>query len=281
VVIEGESGTGKELIARAIHDLSPRKKGPVVTINCGALPDSLLEAELFGYKKGAFTGANTDKPGRFALADGGTIFLDEIGDVSEALQVRLLRVLEEKTFEPLGGTETMKTDVRVISATNKNLEKLVADGLFRDDLYYRINVIKLHLPPLRDRREDIPLLINHFITEFNSMKSRAVADISPSALAILMNYNFPGNVRELQNIIEHAMVLCRGAIIRARDLPDELKPAEAAEKLEADSMDDLEAKFIVSILRKHNWNRAAAADELGVHKTTLWRKMKRLGINPS
>jgi transcriptional regulator with PAS, ATPase and Fis domain len=279
VLIEGESGTGKELVARAIHDLSSRHENQIVTINCGALPDSLLEAELFGYKKGAFTGAQRDKPGRFAIADGGTIFLDEISDISPALQVRLLRVLQEKTYEPLGATESARTDVRIITASNKNLNGLVKSGRFREDLYYRINVIKLVLPTLRERKEDIPLLVDYFISRLNSLKNKLITDISPKALAILMNHDYPGNIRELKNIIEHAFVLCRKSIIEQANLPDYLRPADEEKEIEAPSLGDLEAKMILSILRKHNWNRARTASELGMHKTTLWRKMKRYGLS--
>jgi PAS domain S-box-containing protein len=281
VLIEGESGTGKELVARAIHDLSSRKDKPIVTINCGALPDSLLEAELFGYKAGAFTGAQRDKPGRFAVADGGTIFLDEIGDISPALQVRLLRVLQEKTYEPLGANESAIADVRIIAASNKNLAALVKAGKFREDLYYRINVIRLVLPPLRDRKEDIPLLVDYFINQLNSLKNKLVTDISPQALTILMNHDYPGNIRELKNIIEHAFVLCQKSIIEIRNLPDYLRPVVQEEEAEVPALGDLEARIILSVLRKNNWNRAKTATELGIHKTTLWRKMKRYGLSSS
>ena len=281
VLIEGESGTGKELIARAIHNLSNRKDKPIVTINCGALPDTLLESELFGYKAGAFTGAGKDKPGRFTLAEGGTIFLDEIGDVSPALQVRLLRVIQEKTYEPLGGTESVKADVRIITASNKNLEKLVKAGVFREDLYYRINVIPVNLPPLRDRKEDIPLLLNHFIDKFSRLKGKPVTDLSPDTLAALMNHDFPGNIRELENIIERAVVLTRGPVIRVGDLPENLRPDDNSPESGSKSLDDIEANFIREALRKNNWNRAKTASELGMHKTTLWRKMKRLGVKHS
>ncbi len=281
VLIEGESGVGKELFARAIHNLSPRKKKPLITINCGAIPDSLLESELFGYKAGAFTDARKDKPGRFALGEGGTVFLDEIGDISPALQVRLLRVLQEKTYEPLGGTESIKANVRIIAATNKNLEKLIKNGSFREDLYYRINVIKIKLPPLRDRREDIPLLANHFISRFNKLKPKLISGISPEVLSILMNHNFPGNIRELENIIEHAFVLNRSGEIEIKDLPENLRPDEDNNQIEIRSIDDLEAQFIIDTLRKCNWNRSLAAKQLKMHKTTLWRKMKKLDIKPS
>lgn len=281
VLIEGDSGTGKELFAHAIHNLSLRKDKPLITINCGALPDTLLESELFGYKTGAFTDARKDKPGRFALAEGGTIFLDEIGDISPALQVRLLRVLQEKTYELLGGTELIKADVRIIAATNKNLEKLIKDGSFREDFYYRINVIKITLPPLRERREDIPLLVNHFISRLNKLKRKTVSDISIEVLTILMNYNFPGNIRELENIIEHAFVLNRSGEIEIRDLPENLRPAEENKQMEIKSIDDLEAQLIIEILRKYNWNRGDTAEHLKMHKTTLWRKMKKYDITLS
>ena len=279
VLIEGESGTGKELFARAIHSLSPRAEGPLVTVNCGALPDTLLEAELFGYKAGAFTDARQDKPGRFALAGGGTIFLDEIGDISAAMQVRLLRVLQERIYEPLGGTESIRADVRIITATNRDLGRLVKRGDFRQDLYYRINVVKLKVPPLRERKEDIPLLVDHFIDHFNRLKSKSIAGVSPDVMAVLMQHDFPGNVRELENIIEHAFVLCRGGSVQLRHLPEELRAEMAAERMdESTSLDELEARFIRETLRRNGWNRAATARELGIHKTTLWRKIKRLGI---
>jgi len=279
VLIEGESGTGKELFAKAIHNLSSRKDGPLITVNCGALPETLLEAELFGYKAGAFTDARRDKPGRFALAEGGTIFLDEIAELSRPMQVKLLRVLQERTFEPLGSTESVKADVRVITATNKELEKLVKEGRFRQDLYYRINVVRIKLPPLRDRREDIPLLVDHFIRHFNRLKGRNIEGVSPEVMAALMNHDFPGNVRELENIIEHAFVLCRGDTIAIKHIPDYLRPRAGARPLsEASSLDEIEAHFIEEVLRKNNYNRNAAARELGIHKTTLWRKIRKLGI---
>jgi PAS domain S-box-containing protein len=279
VLVEGESGTGKELFARALHDLSHRRDGPLITVNCGALPDTLLESELFGHKAGAFTGAGSDHPGRFSLADSGTIFLDEIGDVSPALQVRLLRVLQEKTFEPLGSTRTQKVDVRVIAATNRDLKKLVSDGTFREDLFYRIDVVTLKIPPLRDRREDIPLLIEHFTDHFNRLQGKEVAGAAPETLNILMNHKFPGNVRELMNIIEHAFVLCLGGVLLPEHLPDFLRPDEfARRKTSPLSLSDLEAELIRETLAQNGHSRTATARQLGIHKTTLWRKMKKLGI---
>jgi PAS domain S-box-containing protein len=209
VLIDGETGTGKELFARAIHNLSPRSKKPFVAVNCGALPDTLLESELFGYKAGAFTDARKDKPGRVAAAEGGTLFLDEIGDISAALQVRLLRFLQERVYEPLGSTQPVRADVRMIAATNKNLTELVQSNHFRDDLYYRINVVRLQIPPLRERMEDVPLLVDHFIARFNALQGKEVAGVSDEVLSCLMSYHYPGNVRELENIIERSFVLCR------------------------------------------------------------------------
>jgi len=279
VLIEGASGTGKELFARAIHDLSDRRDGPFVPINCGALPDTLLESELFGYKAGAFTDARADKPGRFALADKGTVFLDEIADVSPAMQSRLLRVLEERTFEPLGAVKPIRVDIRIIVATNRDLGGLVRDGAFREDLYYRVNVVRLPLPALRDRQEDIPLLVDHFITRFNRIHNKDIAGLSPEALAALMHHDFPGNVRELENIIEHAFVLCPSGMIEPRHLPDSLAtgavgplPAAGA------SIKDIEAALIADALRRNAGSRAAAARELGIHPSTLFRKVKSLSI---
>ncbi len=279
VLIEGESGTGKELFARAVHNLSSRKDKPLVIVNCGALPDTLLESELFGYKAGAFTDARKDKPGRFALAHGGTIFLDEIGDVSPALQVRLLRVLEDRTFEPLGGTESVTADVRVVTASNRRLADLVKAGTFRQDLYYRINVVKLTLPPLRQRREDIPLLVDHFIARFNRLREKEIAGVSPEVLQILLAYDYPGNVRELENVIEHAFVLCPRGLIQPAHLPEPLRPSSSESvAVGVKTFQELEARFIQDVLRRHAWNRLAAAKELGIHKTTLWRKIKQLGL---
>jgi PAS domain S-box-containing protein len=280
-LVEGESGTGKELFARAIHNLSPRRKGPFVVANCAALPDTLLESELFGYKAGAFTGANRDKPGRFALARGGTLFLDEIGDMTPALQVRLLRVLQDRSFEPLGGTRAETTDARLVMATNRPLAELVERGEFRHDLFYRINVVRLELPPLRERKEDIPLLIDHFISRFNRLQGKDIGGLSPEAASVLAAHDYPGNVRELENIIEHAFVLCPGGVIEPQHLPAELRPAPSgpAEKPGEDTtLKKVEADAILQALRRNDWHRQAAADELGIHKTTLFRKIAALGI---
>ncbi len=280
VLIEGESGTGKELVARAIHDLSPRREQPLITVNCGALPDTLLESELFGYKAGAFTDARKDKPGRFALAEGGTIFLDEIGDVSPALQVRLLRVLEQRVYEPLGGTESVRANVRIVAASNKRVTDLVKAGTFRQDLFYRINIVTLVLPPLRERREDIPLLIDHFIARLNRLKGKDITGLSPETLQLVMAHEFPGNVRELENIIEHAFILCQGGPINLEHLPVALRPAEVGSPIQSIStLRDLEARFLYETLRRHGWNRTETARELGMHKTTLWRKIKQFNLN--
>jgi len=279
VLIEGESGTGKELFARAIHDLSSRRENSLVVVNCGALPDTLLESELFGHKKGAFTDASSDRKGRFAMAEGGTIFLDEIGDVSPAMQARLLRVLQEKTYEPLGSSRTLKADVRIIAASNRDLRGLVDEGSFRQDLYYRVNVVNLRLPPLRDRRKDIPFLIDHFITRFNRLKGKKIAGISPDALSILMKLDFPGNIRELENIIEHCFVLCGSKIILPQHLPAYLQPrTPMGTQSYSGTLRDIESKLIADALQRNGGNRLATARELGIHKTTLWRKMRRLGL---
>jgi len=281
VCIEGESGTGKELVARAIHSLSPRSKKPFVAINCGALPDTLLESELFGYKAGAFTDAKRDKPGRFALAHGGTILLDEIGDISPALQVRLLRVLQERAYEPLGSTQSVETDVRIVTATNRTLEELVAEGKFRSDLYYRVNVVQLMLPPLRERKEDIPLLIDHFVARFNGLQDKDVAGVSEQVLEALMAHDYPGNVRELENIVEHAFVLCQGGLVETKHLPRSVcriaEPGLPGGGRGA-SLQEMERFMITDALRRNEWNRKAAAHELRIHKSTLFRKIRAYGI---
>lgn len=284
VLIQGETGTGKELLAKAIHDLSPRRKKPFIAINCGALPDTLLESELFGYKAGAFTDANKDKPGHFALAEGGTVLLDEIGDLSEAFQVRLLRILQEKTYQPLGGTKTITADIRIITATNSNLKELVRKGKFRRDLFYRINVVRLDLPALRERKEDIPMLINHFILRLNRLRGKSIAGINQEALSRLMAHHYPGNIRELENIIERAFVLCPEGQIEAHCLPDHLTDSIStpiAEKDMASAKQSAEIKVILDTLKRNQYNRLEAARELGIHKSTLYRKIKKLGIPKS
>ena len=281
VLIQGPSGSGKELFARAIHNLSRRKTGPFVAINCGALPDSLLESELFGYRKGAFTDAKQDKPGRLELAKGGTFFLDEVESLTPATQVKLLRVLQEREFEPLGATIPLKADVRVIAATKANLIALLEKGCFRDDLYFRLNVIKLILPPLKDRREDIPLLIAHFIGKFNLKMDRLIETVSDKVQNALMNHDFPGNVRELENIIEYAFVMCRGEIIQFEHLPPEFIQNISKIQLPPQQHPHLrnaEHKVLVEVLEKNNWNKVEAAKELGIHRGTLWRKMKKFGL---
>jgi PAS domain S-box-containing protein len=281
VLIEGASGTGKELFARAVHNLSRRRTKKFVALNCGALPDNLLESELFGYKAGAFTDARRDKPGRFALAEGGTLFLDEIGDISPAMQARLLRVLQERAYEPLGGVEPVKADVRVIAATNKNLSKLVEQGRFREDLFYRIHVIRIELPSLRDRREDIPLLVEHFIARFNRIKGKDIAGVSDEVLARLMEHNFPGNVRELENILEHAFVLCRGGLIEMKHLPPALRGGALGEALrlgKAMTLEAMEKLVIADALRRSAGNRHKAAKELGINPSTLFRKLNALKL---
>ena len=284
VLIEGASGTGKELFAKAIHELSFRRDNAFVAVNCGALPDTLLESELFGYKTGAFTDARQDKPGRFSLANGGTILLDEIGDMSPALQVRLLRVLQEGTIEPLGAIESIKVNVRVIAATNRSLAALVREGIFREDLYYRVNVVCLTLPALADRREDIPLLIDHFVGKFNRLRGKAVVGVSEKVMATLMEHDFPGNVRELENIIEHGFVLCGGGLIEISHLPPSLRGpgyVEIPKRWQGFTLAALEKLHIADALRRHTGNRKAAARELGINPSTLYRKMKSLDIHLS
>ncbi len=286
VLIEGETGTGKELLARAIHHLSHRKDYPFVAINCGALPDTLLESELFGYKAGAFTHAVKDKPGFFKIAEKGTLFLDEIGDTSPAFQVRLLRVLEEHEFQPLGAVKNEKTNVRVITATNHNLSHMVEEKRFRQDLFYRINVVNLNLPPLRQRMEDMLLLVAHFIAKLNRIRGKSVSGIDQQALEILMSHNFPGNIRELENIIEHAFVLCSEGDIQPAHLPamlSKLSGTTPGSDTPDDQPDDpvrsAEIRVIEDALKRNNFNRKAAAQDLGIHKSTLFRKIEKLGIS--
>jgi len=291
VLIQGETGTGKELLAQAIHHESPRADGAFIKVNCGALPDTLLESELFGHVAGAFTDARSDRKGRFELADGGTLFLDEIGDTSPAMQVKLLRVLQEGRFEPVGSSETRSTDVRVISATHRDLKGLVEQGQFREDLFYRVQTILLTLPPLRARREDIPLLVEHFIERFNGLTGKDVRNVSGDGMRVLMRYDWPGNVRELEHAIEHAFVLVKDRTIALSHLPEVVSraggsepglpasPAAATEPGQPSTvLADSQRQAILAVLQRNHWNRDAASRELGLSRTTLWRKMQKLGI---
>ena len=286
VLIQGESGTGKELFARAIHTLSMRNKGPFIALNCGALPDSLLESEMFGYKKGAFTDAKKDKPGRFAIADGGTLFLDEIGDLSIFLQSKLLRVLQEREYEPLGATASVKANVRIIAATNKNLSDMVSGKTFREDLFYRLNILKIDLPPLRRRKEDIPLLSDYFLKKMIIKTGKNISSISDDVIRVFMSYDFPGNIRELENLLEHAFVLCRGTEISVEHLPKEFRQTAVAtckscpdsNSALQDRFKESEAVIIREALNRNHGRRSATARDLGMDPSTLWRKMKRLGI---
>lgn len=282
VLIWGPTESGKELIARAVHNLSPRKDGPFIAVNCAALPDTLLGSELFGYTKGAFTGATKNKAGRFALADQGTLFLDEISNTSLAFQADLLRVLEYGEFTPLGETKTSKADFRLVTATNEDLTQLIAEGSFRQDLYYRLNVAKISLPALRERKEDIPLLIEHLIHKYNLLKKRSIEGVTPEVLALLMDHPFPGNIRELENIIEYAFIACKGRTIGRAHLPADLlevvgeQNAHFIESLT--SYENEDAKKIRALLDHRGGNRQKAARALGLSRTTLWRRMKRYGI---
>lgn len=280
VLLYGDSGTGKELFATAIHNLSLRKDSPLIKVNCAAIPENLLESELFGYKKGAFTDAKYDKPGRFKLAEGGTIFLDEIGDLSMALQAKLLRVIQEKEFEEIGGTKTLKADVRIITATNKNLQKMVNEKKFREDLFYRLSVMKIEIPPLKNRREDIPLLIENFIKYFNLKHNKQIKSIDNDALNVLLNYDYPGNVRELQNIIEHSFILCKSSKIMKQHIPEYLKETIFKSKQSnidiIESIKDLKYREVLKILRKNNYNKTKTAKELNIDRTTLWRWLKKV-----
>ncbi len=283
VLIEGPSGSGKELVARAIHNLSRRRKRPLVVVNCGTLPANLFESELFGYVRGAFTDAKKDKPGRIAMAEGGTIFFDEIAELLPEIQVKLLRVLQEREFEPLGGVKPQQANVRVVAATNKKLSELVSQGHFRDDLYFRLAVVRLSIPPLRERREDVPLLVEHFIRRFNAKRGRSIEGVTPTVMEILMRYKFPGNVRELENIIEYAFVLCRARQIDVRHLPDELQQ-RASQFMAASRTNSVlplgraEADTIRATLRQTLGNLGQTTAALGISRATLWRKMKKYNI---
>jgi two-component system NtrC family response regulator len=287
VLILGESGTGKELIARAIHYSSPRADKPFVKVNCAALPENLLESELFGHEKGAFTGAVARRIGRFEQADQGSIFLDEIGDLSPSLQMKLLRVLQEKEFERLGSNQTIRSDVRVIAATNRNLEEAIQKGTFREDLYYRLNVVTISLPPLRGRKEDIPLLAEHFLKKYNRENKKNVASLSKEARDLVMRYDYPGNVRELENIIERAVVLCRGETLTTQDLPLNLREGKAEAALERDrgtrslpdTLEEIERQLIFKALERSGGVQTKAAEELGISERVLRYKMKKYSIS--
>ncbi len=283
VLLGGESGVGKDLIARAIHEKSRRASGPFIKINSTAIPENLLESELFGYEKGAFTGANASKPGKFELADKGTLFLDEIGDVPPAIQVKLLRVLQEREFERLGGTRTVKVDVRLIAATNRDLREALEQGTFREDLYYRLNVVPIDIAPLRQRKEDIPDLVNLFISRFAGDSGKQVKSISPEAMQILVNYHWPGNVRELQNIIERACALAKGAVIEPEDIHLDVRPAKAANGAsgflpEGMTLEHWEDEMIREALRRANGNKSQAARLLGLSRNALRYRLSKIGI---
>ncbi|SKA68350.1 sigma-54 interaction domain-containing protein [Desulfobaculum bizertense] len=280
VLLLGESGTGKELFARALHTLSSRANGPFVAVNCGALPDTLLESELFGYKAGAFTDAKRDRAGRFETARGGTIFLDEIGDMPQQLQVKLLRVLQDMTYEPLGSERSVKADVRVIAATNKDLEMLVQNGTFRQDLYYRLNVAQLNLPPLRERREDIPLLISHFVRKLNAMQGKHIEGVSEDVLSILMRHPFPGNVRELENILEFSFILCPSGFIQLEHLPEHMQPGPDSQQSAGFdegpmTLEEIKCRAVHRALERNDGRRMKTCRELGISKDTLRRMIRR------
>jgi PAS domain S-box-containing protein len=279
VLIEGETGTGKELLARAIHALSHRRHRSPVTVNCGALPDTLLESELFGYKAGAFTGAQSDRPGKLTRAHRSTLFLDEVGEMSAALQVRLLRVLQDGVFEPLGSTESVEADVRFIAATHHDLSRDVAEGSFRKDLFYRLNVVPVRLPALRERREDIPLLVDYFLARFSASIGREISGVSREVLRLLASHDYPGNIRELETTLEHACVMCTAGTVQLRHLPAvwQERKAPSADGLAA-QISDQEAQFIRDALERHGWHREETARDLGIHKATLFKKIRKLGI---
>jgi PAS domain S-box-containing protein len=278
VLILGPSGAGKELISRALHNLSPRKEGPYIRINCAALPETLLESELFGYVKGAFTDAKRDKEGLFLAANGGTLLLDEIAEMPLSLQVKLLRVLQDGEFQPLGSTKTLRTSARILATTNRDIEKMVEEETFREDLYYRINIISVRVPPLKERPEDLPRLVDFFVQKFRDKRGKAIQGLSAEALKILRNYDFPGNVRELENAIEHAFVLCHDSVIGPEHLPPRI--VSGAEKAPAKGPETVldEGSLIRETLERKAGNRQKAARELGMHRTTLWRKMKKYGL---
>ena len=285
ILIEGATGTGKDLLAKVIHSASRRSDKPFVKVNCAAIPDNLLESEMFGYVKGAFTGAEKDKSGRFQEADEGTIFLDEIGDLPLALQAKLLRVLEDKEFYRLGSRHTIKVNVRIISASNRNLEQLVKKRLFRQDLYYRLNVFRIELPELKDRQVDLPILIGHILRRLCAARGNRLPEVSEKVMEILLNYHYPGNVRELENILEHTLILCQESPVQPRHLPEYLQGYHAAHKAapagrlkHLDDSDEKECEKLISMLQHYDWHRSKTAKALGMDRTTLWRKIKKYGI---
>ncbi len=286
VLIQGPSGSGKELFARAVHNLSPRKNKPYIVVNCGALPPQLFESELFGYKKGAFTDAKQDKPGKLSTAEKGTVFFDEIGELPLSTQVKLLRLLQQREYEPLGGVKTIKADIRIVAATNRNLHDLVEQGKFRDDLYFRLAVIRFDLPPLKDRRVDIPYLIDHFIRLFNARKGKNIVGVTPDVMSILMSHDFPGNIRELENIIEYGYAICHERTLGVKHLPVELqeKASSTLTSIEESASIPLiitnlnEEEIIRQTLEKFDGNRTKTADELKMGRSTLWRKMRKFDI---
>ncbi|MFV0437149.1 MAG: sigma-54 interaction domain-containing protein [Desulfopila sp.] len=283
VLILGESGTGKELIARAVFNTSTRNQAPFVVVNCGALPETLLESELFGYKAGAFTDAKKDRKGRLAAAQGGTIFLDEIGDIPQSVQVKLLRVLQQKVYEPLGSNSPVEADVRILAATNRNLGQLVQEGIFRDDLYYRLNVVNIQLPPLRERKEDIPLLIDHFVDTFRATKQKDIVGVGDAAMQLLMQYNYPGNIRELENIIEYSFILCPGGYIQENHLPEifadrEHPPNQVAAGIAGLPLAEVEKQAILLSLQRNDGKKMKTCRELGISKDTLRRKLSKYGL---
>lgn len=289
VLIRGESGTGKELIANAIHFASTRSDKPFIKVSCAAIPETLLESELFGHEKGAFTGAIQKRIGRFEEANGGTIFLDEIGELTASTQVKLLRILQEKEFQRLGSNLSLKTDVRIIAATHRNLEEAMKQGLFREDLYYRLNVISILLPPLRERKEDIPILIDHFLKKYSEVNQKKIDDLSKEARALLMRYSYPGNIRELENLIERAVVLCRGNMITTQDLPFHLREETSEKQWESpgkgktlpESLEEIERDLIIRALHQHQGIQTRAAESLGISERVLRYKMKKYGIRQS
>ncbi|HQT91632.1 MAG TPA: sigma-54 dependent transcriptional regulator [Candidatus Kryptobacter bacterium] len=277
-MIRGESGTGKELVARTIHANSSRKYFPIITVNCGAVPETLLESELFGHEKGAFTGAQYRRKGKFEMADGGSIFLDEIGTISQKMQVQLLRVIETKQFSRVGGNELISSDFRVICATNRDLEAAIADGGFREDLYYRLNVFTIFIPPLRERRVDIPPLVNHFVQKYATLMNKPTVSIDAEAMDLLIRNKWPGNVRELENVIERAMVLAKPPAIKPEDLPFQLSQLENPNSQRDDLMTSVERVHISKVLEKNGWNITRSAEALGIDRVTLYSKISKYGL---